>query len=169
MNFLKIIYKHQRGYDKPMATGNLLFDRIVGGISAGVTIIAAEPKVGKTQLMDALWILHLYENNPKQKIVWLYYSFEVSKEDKIAKFLSYFIHKEYGELLDPDYILGKLLNDENEIVPIEPCHRTLIDAMYYKHIVPLFGGANEQGEEVEGMIHFFEYEENPTGIRNNKS
>jgi hypothetical protein len=165
-NFLKIVDKYQKGYDKPLRTGNLLFDRIIGGISAGFTMIAAEPKVGKTQFMDVLWILNLYETNPDANIRWLYYSFEVSKEDKIAKFISYFIDKTYGEKLDPDYIKGCMIDDEGEVIQIERSHMNMIEDVYYRFVLPLFGGIDRDGKEVEGKIIFVENEENPTGIKN---
>lgn len=167
MNFLHEISKNQQGYDKALRTGKVNFDNITEGISESFTIIAAEPKLGKTQVMDNLWILSFYEMNPECNIVWLYYSFEISKENKIAKFLSYFIKKEFGVRLKPKYIKGKQLDMETgEIIIISEEHMEMIQAMYYKHIVPLFGGIDKNGNKVKGKILFFESYENPTGIKN---
>tara|TARA_R100001086_G_scaffold198857_1_gene115152 strand:- start:6422 stop:7480 length:1059 start_codon:yes stop_codon:yes gene_type:complete len=73
--------------------------------------IGALPGTGKTSLADENFVLepffHLKAQKLPIKVNWLYYSFEVSKNAKIAKWVSNFIYRLDGTVTDPNLILSR--------------------------------------------------------------
>ena len=136
MNILPIIEEGRNGHNKGLLTGITGFDKATSGIIKGrYYLIGADSGVGKTTITDYLFVLNLFKElkkNPNLKI--FYYSWEISKEDKISKWLSYLIYEKYCRLIDCNYIMGrkkiKLTDEEFEMV--QECHSELQE--YLKQI-----------------------------------
>src|SRR3990167_5788669 len=117
-------------------------------------LVGAQQKTGKTAFVDDFFILSPFLLNPDVKIHWKYFSYEVDKSSKKAKWTAYFMKKVYnihkgedgGEIEDA-YILS--LGDRK----LGAKHRLLIDEINEKYLIPLFK-----------KIDFFEESDNPTGI-----
>lgn len=75
------------------------------------TLIAGGTGSGKTSFVDNVYVLKAIEDcfNSGIKIKILYKSMERSKQDKIAKFTSYYIFRKYGYVLSSNRITGKEL------------------------------------------------------------
>ena len=78
--------------------------------------IGGLPGTGKTSLADENFVLapfmgHKIEKvkdpNAKLNVEWIYYSFEISKNAKIAKWVSNFIYRMDGTIADPNLILSR--------------------------------------------------------------
>ncbi len=97
------------------------FSKHIPGIQKGrYYIVTANQKVGKTKLTDFLFFYNPLEfvknkqTNIKVKII--YFSLEMSKEDKVKEFISYFLFKKEGIRIPPDMIDSSyhhyILNDK---------------------------------------------------------
>lgn len=92
-------------------------------------LIGADSGVGKSTLTDFLYVINLWLQAKfrGRKLYIIYYSFEISKEQKMLRWLSYFVYALYGESLPSDYIDGKI-----EGVLLTPKHLTMVQyAMTY--------------------------------------
>ena len=96
--------------------------KIVPGIEKGrYFMITANPKSGKSQLCDFLFVFEPVEwfinNNPKNlKLKIFYFSLEMSKESKILQAISYKLNKDYGISIAPQHLRSTfesyILNDD---------------------------------------------------------
>lgn len=81
--------------------------RVLPGIVQGrYNLISASPKVGKTQLCDFLYVYQPVEwlmnnRNSSIKLKILYFSLEISKEEKINQVISYKLFRDYGIIISP--------------------------------------------------------------------
>ncbi len=117
-------------------------------------LVGAQQKTGKTAFVDDFFILSPFILNPDINMHWKYFSYEIDKVSKKAKWTAYFMKKVYnitiggdGGPIEDAYILSlgnRKLSKE---------HRVLIDEINSKYIEPLFK-----------KIDFFEEREGPTGI-----
>lgn len=117
-------------------------------------VVGAQEKTGKTAFVDDFFILAPYLLNPDLNIEWKYFSYEIDKISKKAKWTAYFMVKIYnitvgedGGPIEDAYILS--LGDRK----LGPNHRKIIEEINKKYIIPLFR-----------KIDFFEEREGPTGI-----
>ena len=187
MNFKKRFKQGLKGQNFGLPTGIKKIDIATGGIQkAAIYTIAAGPKVGKTTYADYAFLLSPYlyylnelgKGNPNDIAVeWIYFSFEidrVKKEFKLATFFMYhdygvteFQHKDEIREISPNYLEGKLKDNDGEvIIPCEENQRMVLE-IYEKRIIPLFGEYDEQGTQLKkGLVRFVENRENPTGLRN---
>jgi hypothetical protein len=69
--------------------------------------------------------------------------------------------------LTPNYLEGKMRdNEDKQIIPTEE-HQRIILEIYRSKIIPLFGEYNEEGVRIKkGLVDFVEVRDNPTGLRN---
>lgn len=82
-------------------------------------LLGSDSGVGKTTIADFMFIFRAWRwckaHNRKLHII--YYSFEISKAEKEARWVSYFIKMNYGVDIPSDYILGRidgmLVSDEH--------------------------------------------------------
>jgi len=147
--------------NKGLLTGLTKFDKFTYNLQKETyTVIGAMKKVGKTAFLDFRYVLMPYLLNPNANIKWFYFSFEISRIKKMAKFASFLIFYKYGKLINPSEIMSvgdKKLSDEDYL---------LVEEVYKKELVALFGEWNKQGKLIkEGKITFIEEKTNPTGIR----
>lgn len=92
-------------------------------------LIGADSGVGKTTIADYLYVINawLQARFMNRKLYIIYYSFEISREQKMLRWLSYFVYALYGESLPADYIDGKITG-----LPLSDKHRTMVHyAMVY--------------------------------------
>lgn len=187
MNFVEQVMKGQQGLNAGLSTGLIPLDRALNGIQKkSIYAVAAAPKVGKTTLVDSAFVLEPYleyldymAKNPdsKRRIHWIYFSFEIDRVKKELKYASYFMQRDYGinmfvhknrvYPMSPNYIEGKLKDQDDEVILLQPDHFEKIKLIYANRIIPLFGQYDKQGKKIKnGMIDFIEARDNPTGLRN---
>lgn len=182
MNFITEFKKGEEGRNKGLPVGIPSLNKDILGLQQGqLIVIAAPPKVGKTTLADFLFVLAPYmlgkEKNPKLDIEWIYYSFEISRIKKEFKIACFFFYKDHNiqsfeyegkkYKITADYLMGKLLDDNEKTIKVLPEHKDILKIIYERRIVPLFGRYSDKGIKLEeGLINFIQERENPTGIRN---
>lgn len=105
------IERGMQGLNIGIPTMNSHVDKYTYGMhQSRYYLIGADSAVGKTTIADFLYILNAYW---QAKILGrmlhiFYYSFEISKEQKKLRWISFFVHILYGESLPADYIDGKI-------------------------------------------------------------
>jgi len=178
MNFVSAFQKGKEGMNLglPMGIPPLTRDTL-GTQKEHIYSIAAPPKVGKTTLIDFIFLLAIYMLSPNANVEWIYYSFEISRIKKEFKFAAFFMFRDFGIQffehegkqypISADYLMGKLLDDNNKPIVVHTEHEEQLRIIYRTRIIPLFGEYNIRGERIrKGKIDFIEHRENPTGIRN---
>lgn len=182
MNFQSEFKKGQEGKNIGLSTGIKGLDKAIRGVQRKSIIgIAASPKVGKTTLADYSFVLSPYEDAIAKGILdnvhWIYFSFEVDRVKKEFKFAAHYFWKDYGisnftykgknYSFSSDYLLGKMIDDQEELIPVSPDHKQILIEIYENRIVPLFGRYNSEGKQTQkGKITFIGEKDNPTGMRN---
>lgn len=117
-------------------------------------LMGGELGVGKSAITDDMFVYNpidwYLENKDKTdiKLIIPYYSFEIPKKDKAAKYLARRIYKRYGVLLDVNNILSRGNNR------ISQEHYDLV-----KKELPIF-------EELDDILLMQDLPKNPTGIWN---
>lgn len=123
-----------------------------------------------TAYVDKLCVINPYMYSPSIKKKFIYYSFEIDRISKEAKYAAHFMSHDYGIEISDSYILGKTKNESGDRVIVTEEHREKLVEIYSRRIIPLFGEYVKSGNSYkrvkEGMIDFIEQRENPTGIRN---
>lgn len=82
-------------------------------------LIGADSSAGKTTLTDFMYVLNAYwqAKLTGRKLYIFYYSFEIGKERKMLRWISYFVQVMYGVTIPSTYIDGKIhglpLSDEH--------------------------------------------------------
>lgn len=142
--------------------------------------------MGKSTLVDYAFVIHPYLDAIKQNIPieFTYFSFEMDRVTKEFDFAVYFLYHDYKintVFLPTDitvegknyidisslYLRGMIQDDNGNILKIDSNIFKLLQEVYEKRIVPMFGRYNDKGQKVEdGVIDFVEFKENPTGLRN---
>lgn len=69
--------------------------------------IGGDVGTGKTSFVDDMFVLSPLELKKTEKVFILYYSLEVSKIQKICKFISRKLYTDTGEMFDTNYILSR--------------------------------------------------------------
>lgn len=187
MNFAEAFKKGQSGKNLGLPTGIIPLDKAIDGIQRkAIYAVAAAPKVGKTTFVDYVFVLqpflyilkHLSENpNSMKRLNIIYYSFEIDRIKKEFKLACYFLFADFGinsfthngkrYTISPRYLLGKLMDENNEVIPVSEEHSKALKQVYLTRIIPLFGEYNDKGIRIKkGMIDFISDRDNPTGLRN---
>lgn len=186
MNFIEEFKKGQQGGNKglPMGEGLSVLSSAINGVQKGRLYgIAAPPKAGKSTLADVGFFLEPYlyavENNIEAE--WIYYSLEIDRVSKEFDVATFFLHRDYGIShialedqekdgldvieLSPDYLRGRVLDDEGELIPVKESIFEVLKEVYEKRIIPIFGEYSVHGIQLsEGVVTFIEQKDNPTGI-----
>ena len=188
MNFVEVFKEGQKGKNLGLPTGLKSLDYAMGGVQKKAMYgITAAPKVGKSTLTDSAFVLHpflhllkMLDENPDTTldIVWHYFSYEMDRVKKEFDFASFFFyydhniesfeHEGHTYPLSARYLLGKLrAKDTDELILMKDEHKVLLQDIYLKRIIPLFGEYDDTGRQIkEGYIIFIEERDNPTGMRN---
>lgn len=178
-NFKTVFLAGKEGKNVGLTTGIPTLDRAINGLQKKTSIgLAAAPKCGKTTMVDFCFVLSPYLQMLKleklDNVRWIYFSYEVDRVSKEFKYAAFFMFHDYkifdyeykGKkyLMDQDYLMGRKLSDDNELIPISEDHELKLKEIYAKWIVPLFGEYDENGNKIrQGKIEFIEDPENPTG------
>jgi len=150
MNFLEEVREGQKGRYKGLSTGHKRWDLFCNGVQKKTYYgVGGAQKSGKTAFVDDVFVLGPYLKNPKAKINWIYFSFEIDKLEKMAKWASYFMDYKYGIYCDANYILSR--GEDNKL---SEEHYRLVQDIYDNEIKDLFS-----------KIDFIEDRMNPEGIR----
>jgi hypothetical protein len=110
-HFIAQVEKGRQGFNVGWANGFTKLNKYIHGKHrARYYLIGADSGVGKTTYADFSHILEQYEYVQKTGKPWYcyYYSFEISKSEKIARWVSYFIFKKYGKVMPSNFILGRI-------------------------------------------------------------
>ena len=161
-DFLKAVEDGIKGSNTGLKSGLPGFDKFTDNIQEECYIsVGAQKKTGKTAFVDFRYVLMPYLLNPDKDIHWIYYSYEISRIRKIAKFVAFFMFYKYKILITPNVILGK---GDRKLLPEE---KKLVEEIYHNEIEDLFGKYSANGTLLKkGKIDFFEKKSNPTGIKN---
>lgn len=179
MNFKIAFQRGKEGRNKGLNTGIPVVNQAINGIQQGnIYGLAAPPKVGKSKLVDYMFILSPYLTDhlvSGVEIDWIYYSFEMSRVAKEFEFAAYFFVKDHGISefnyqgttypITSQYLQGKLIHTNDALITVSPEHEVIIKRIYIERIVPLFGEYDDLGRKIrKGKIDFIEEKTNPTGI-----
>jgi hypothetical protein len=76
-------------------------------------LVGADSGVGKTTFSDFAYLISQYEYAKLTGKRWFcyYYSFELSKTEKIARWVSSYIHLKFGKVIPSTYIMGRIRNN----------------------------------------------------------
>lgn len=188
MNFEVEYKKGQKGGNKglPMGKGLANVSKAVNGVQRGRMYgVAAAPKAGKSTFVDYAFVLEpfLYAIANNIPIEFIYFSFELDRVSKEFDFVTFFLANDYGIFdvilpagttlqgeskieLSPDYLRGRLQDDNENPILVNPDIEAKIIAIYKTRIIPLFGKFDENGTQISrGYITFIEQKDNPTGIK----
>lgn len=187
MNFEYRFKQGLKGLNFGLPMGIPAMDLKMGGIQReSLYGVAAGPKVGKTTLVDYAFVLspseyylaELSRGNPRNlEVEWIYFSFEISRVKKEFKYVTFYMARDYGittfdwkeevHQLTPNYLEGKMRdNDDMPIIPSEE-HQKIILEIYRNKIIPLFGEYDQRGKRIKkGLVDFVDVRDNPTGLRN---
>lgn len=193
MNFIEEFKKGQAEKNKGLYMGDGLsgISKAINGIQRKrIYGIASAPKIGKSTFVDYGFVISPYLEWLKTQnvnIEWIYFSFEIDRVSKEFDFATYFLYHDYGIEavsleegqtitingekrtvidLSPDYLRGRLLDDNNQIIKVKPAIMEVLKEVYANRIIPLFGEYSDTGSLITpGKITFIEEKENPTGVR----
>ena len=185
MNFAQHFTEGLQGRNVGLSTGIPPLDKATGGIQRKSIIgIAASPKVGKTTLTDYSFVIAPYEQALSEKRVvdiskidWIYLSYEIDRISKEYDYISHYMYRMFqitnfehkGKIyeMSSDYLMGKVIDDDELPIIVKDEHIPLVKQIYAQKIIPLFGEYDIEGRKISnGKIEFITDKENPTGIRN---
>lgn len=136
-----------------LSSGIPKIDKHLNGIQRGTYyIIGAESGSFKTTIADYITI-SMVRDAIKREIPLriFYFSFEISKTQKLARWLSHFIYLQYKIMIPADRILGRIrgrtLNAE-EYKKVEDAYKVLDKVLSYIHIVEQLINPTSVYEEV---------------------
>lgn len=179
MTLIDEIEKGMAGRNLGLNIGLPKLNSVLGGLQKKTSFaVGAEKKVGKTAYSDVLFVLNPFLLNPKANIHWKYFSFEIDRISKEAKYAAFFMAHDFGitdvtwpngevKSLCDNYILGRSQMPNGTRIVVSDAHKEKLQQVYEKRIIPLFGEYNLSGSKLkQGKIDFIEDRMNPTGIRN---
>lgn len=156
IRFEKGLKKENSGLITCMPDMSNAIDNIQKGI---VYCVMGQPKSFKTKWVDTFFILHPYLRNDPALLDYTYYSWEVTRINKVADWISFFFWEDYKIKYTPSHILSRGTKT------IKDHHRTLVDTILEKRIIPLIGDYDAKGKKIKnGIIDFIEERDNPTGV-----
>lgn len=119
--FVKKVLDGRKGLSIGFANGLERINKFLYGTHrARYYLIGADSGVGKTTLCDFMYVISLWMDAKLKGIPIriVYLSFEISSEQKIARWISLFIKFLYEKDIPADYIMGRiaglLINDQDE-------------------------------------------------------
>jgi replicative DNA helicase len=110
-SMMQNVERGMRGLNKGLPMGLPKTSKIIFDVQRGrYDLIAGKTSAGKTALVDQCYVIepfYFWLNNPQIKLDILYFSLEISPEEKFAKFASRFLLDRYGRNLNPNEILSR--------------------------------------------------------------
>jgi hypothetical protein len=170
--FVKKVLDGKKGLSVGFANGLDRINRFLYGTHrARYYLIGADSGVGKTTLCDFMYVMSLWMDAKLKGIPIriVYLSFEISSEQKIARWVSLFIKFLYDRDIPADYIMGRitgmLINDQDEFMIrhakqyvdtfLQDCE--LIDGAAHptwilNHMVKMYEGDKDLGTKGLGTV-----------------
>lgn len=139
------------GLNLSLSTGLPKLDNLIGGVGkATYYLVGANLGIGKTAFVDHSFILNPYHqarSHPEDgiKIRIFYYSFEISRLNKIAKWVCYLIYKKTGLVMDIKEVFSR---------------RSTLAEEKYQLIVEM----RDYIDQMMDFVHIFDQPTNPTGL-----
>lgn len=109
--FIQEVIKGKNGRNIGLSNGFKKINKYTNGVLPRTYyLIGADSGVGKTTLSDFMFLINpwLDAKSKGKKIKFLYFSFELSKIDKKAKWVSFFIYLKHKKNIPSQYILGRV-------------------------------------------------------------
>lgn len=149
-DFLYEVDNGRQGLNLSLSTGLPKLDQLIGGVGKNTyTLIGANLGVGKTAFVDHCYVLSPYHQmittNTPLKIRTFYYSFEIRKNAKIAKWVCHLIFRKYGIVMDIKEVYSR---------------RSILSQERYDMICEM----REYIDKMSDYVHIFDRPLNPTGI-----
>jgi len=159
-DFLEEVNNGLEGKNEGIRGGLPRLDQFVCNIQkARYEVVGAMQKTGKTAFIDYRYVISPYMENKYRPINWIYFSYEIDRLAKMAKFCAYFMRIKHGIQCSANYILSR---GENKL---DPKHLSLVEDIYKNELSDLFGVYDQYGRCTRrGRIDFIEEKDNPTGI-----
>lgn len=166
-NFISEFKSGKLGKNIGLSTGLSVLDKAINGIQRRSVIgIAAPPKVGKSKMVNAHFLLYPYLLNPNADINWIYFSYEMDRIQIEFAFAVFFLWYDYAintyklnnksEFITTDYLMGRLKDGDIPIIVSEEIEAKL-KSIYVNRIIPLFGEYDIEGKRLsKGKIDFIE-------------
>lgn len=190
MNFETALEKGKRGEEQGLSLGKDGLEKLsnaLNGVQKGrIITLASGPKVGKSTLVDGGFIIECFLDAIERgvDIEIIYFSFEIDRVSKEFDFAAHFLYRDYGidhavlptgvkkdgfstVPISGNYLRGRLMDDDGNVIIIDPDIEKTLIKVYQERIIPLFGKYSPKGRRLSpGLIIFVEHRENPTGLRN---
>lgn len=149
-DFIEEVDRGRKGENIALSTGLPKLDKLIGGVGkATYYLLGANLGIGKTAFADHCFILTPYHqmlhNLEGPKIRIFYYSFEISKKNKIAKWICHLVFRKYGIIIDIKEVYSR------QSILTEDKYRTINE--FRKYI-----------DDMEEYVHIFDTPLNPTGL-----
>lgn len=134
-SFIYQVQNGRKGLNAGLSNGLQRINRYLYGTQRGrYYLIGADSSVGKTTFTDYVFVLQTWLAAKKAgiRIKIFYCSFEVSKLDKIARWVSYYIFMKYGKCIPSEYILGRIEGktvEEDELPLIMESYKVVTEMM----------------------------------------
>jgi len=188
MNFIEEFKKGQSGDNKGIhiskIPGLVEMSKAINGIQQRrIYVVGAAPKTGKTTLTDSFFLIGLYLEYLEHpfNLEFIYFSFEIPRIEKEFEIASFFLYYDYNMKyiklvnqtvdgrsvikLSSDYLMGRLFDDDGEIILVSKNITKVLKEVYVKRIIPLFGEYDKNGIQIKGgLITFIKDRDNPTGL-----
>lgn len=127
-------------------------------------LIGADSSVGKSTFADFVFVFNAIQSaKAKGKPIKIFYcSFEMAKLDKVARWVSFYVHMRFGEAIPSDYILGRIegvrLSDKHEWM-VKVGYQMVLDLMkdiyFFEDVIhptAIFEGMIENHYEKNGRV-----------------
>ena len=159
MTLLESVLEGREGKNSGYILGSKKLTEDITGLSSHRNIIiGGESKSGKTSFLDDQFICSVLINNPNPNVKYLYYSFEISRIQKEAKFTSYFIEHDYGIVLSTNYLLGRAKDANGKRIIISDNHLDMVKKVYQKWIIKIFGEYDSNNKRIkDGFVDLIEH------------
>lgn len=110
-HFIHQVERGRLGFNIGMDNGMPALSKYIYGTHrARYYLLGSDSGVGKTTIADFMFVLKAWAwcKAFARKLHIVYYSFEISKQEKSARWVSFFIQLVYGVDIPSDYILGRI-------------------------------------------------------------
>lgn len=140
-HFIAQIEKARTGTNIGLNNGLPSLSNYIYGTHKGrYYLVGADSGVGKTTLSDFMYIFNAYRSAKMmgKPLYVFYYSFEISLEEKKARWVSYYLKTQLNISLSPDYIQGRIpgmMVTDQHMDLIRMAYLFVEEMMQYCHMV----------------------------------
>lgn len=123
-HILQRIDRGREGLNVGISSRVPLIDKYTYGTHMGrYYLMGADSGVGKSTIADFMYVLNAYMEAKKtgRRLYLFYYSFEISRQEKTLRWISFFVYLLRGASIPSDYIDGKITG-----LPLTDAHYTMV-------------------------------------------